>query len=101
MTLSPGEFIRRFLIHSLPPGFQRIRHCGFLSNRFRKEKLSLCRRLLATPFTELLPSPSILLPAAITSSLRQQRCPQCGIGVMSRTLILPAFRWPLLPPDRS
>jgi Putative transposase len=38
MTLSADEFIRRFLIHTLPPGFQRIRYCGFLANRFRKEK---------------------------------------------------------------
>ena len=32
MTLSPGEFIRRFLLHVLPKGFHRIRHyehaCG-------------------------------------------------------------------------
>ena len=33
MTLSAEEFIRRFLIHVLPDGFQRIRYYGFLSNR--------------------------------------------------------------------
>ena len=49
MTLSAEEFIRRFLIHVLPDGFQRIRYYGFLSNRHRKEKLALCRQLLHMP----------------------------------------------------
>ena len=46
MTLSHHEFIRRFLLHTLPPGFQRIRQYGFLSNRSRRVKLALCRKLL-------------------------------------------------------
>src|SRR6266478_3539364 len=49
MTLSADEFIRRFLIHVLPDGFQRIRDYGFLSNRHRKDKLALCRQLLGMP----------------------------------------------------
>ena len=47
MTLSDDEFIRRFLIHVQPPGFPRIRYCGFLANRHRKEKLALGRTLMA------------------------------------------------------
>jgi hypothetical protein len=46
MTLESSEFIRRFLMHVLPSGFMRIRHYGFLANRYRKEKLETCRRLL-------------------------------------------------------
>jgi len=46
MTLKADEFIRRFLLHVLPNGFQRIRYFGFLGNRYRKEKLALCRQLL-------------------------------------------------------
>jgi hypothetical protein len=46
MTLDAVEFIRRFLLHSLPKGFQRIRQYGFLANRVRHEKLPLCRALL-------------------------------------------------------
>jgi hypothetical protein len=42
MTLSADEFIRRFLLHVLPDGFQRIRYFGFLANRYRAEKLALC-----------------------------------------------------------
>jgi Putative transposase len=46
MPLSADEFIRRFLLHVLPSGFQRIRYYGFLGNRHRKEKLGHCRQLL-------------------------------------------------------
>jgi putative transposase len=46
MVLPAEEFIRRFLLHILPDGFQRIRYYGFLANRYRKQKLALCRQLL-------------------------------------------------------
>jgi hypothetical protein len=49
MTLTAEEFIRRFLLHALPDGFQRIRHYGLLANGQRAAKLALCRRLLAAP----------------------------------------------------
>src|SRR5437899_5137746 len=49
MTLPAEEFIRRFLLHVLPDGFQRIRYYGFLSNRDRDEKLALCRQVLGMP----------------------------------------------------
>jgi hypothetical protein len=48
MTLEAGEFIRRFLLHVLPEGFQRIRYYGFLANRYRVEKLAHGRELLDT-----------------------------------------------------
>src|SRR5258708_6527272 len=40
MTLDAREFIRRFLVHVLPEGFQRIRYYGFMGNRYRKQKLA-------------------------------------------------------------
>jgi Putative transposase/Transposase zinc-binding domain len=46
MTLSPDEFMRRFLLHVLPGGFHRIRHFGLIANNGRKEKLALARELL-------------------------------------------------------
>jgi hypothetical protein len=49
MTLAADEFIRRFLLHTLPDGFHRIRHYGFLANGHRTDKLALCRKLLAVP----------------------------------------------------
>ncbi len=55
MTLPAEEFLSRsldgardrFLLHVLPGGFVRIRHCGLLANRGRTAKLGRCRALLA------------------------------------------------------
>ena len=46
MTLSPQEFMRRFLLHVLPGGFHRIRHYGLLANSNRRDNLALARELL-------------------------------------------------------
>jgi hypothetical protein len=46
MSLATGEFIRRFLMHTLPDGFHRIRYYGFAANGHRSDKLALCRQLL-------------------------------------------------------
>ena len=47
MTLSTKEFIRRFQLHILPKGFTRIRHYGFLSSSWKKEKLPRLQLQLA------------------------------------------------------
>ena len=52
MTLSAEEFIRRFLMHLLPPGFMKVRTAGFLSGRVRKKYLSLIHRLLHSEYQE-------------------------------------------------
>jgi hypothetical protein len=52
MALTGDEFIRRFLLHVLPEGLQRIRYYGFLANRYREQKLALCRQLLQMPSSE-------------------------------------------------
>jgi hypothetical protein len=49
MTLSPEEFMRRFLLHVLPAGFHRIRHYGLLANAGRRENLARVRALLNAP----------------------------------------------------
>jgi hypothetical protein len=43
--------MRRFLLHVLPRGFQRLRHFGFLANRRRCGKLARCRQLLGAVAT--------------------------------------------------
>jgi len=74
MTLDVEEFLRRFLLHVLPPGFVRIRNFGFLANRNRATLLPLCSRLLgsAEKMTASEPSP---FPEQ-THPLRN--CPICG-----------------------
>jgi len=81
MTVSADEFIRRFLIHVLPNGFQRIRYYGFLANRHRQEKLARCRQLLAMPSAP--PEPRTEeIKLRIGSSLCL--CPVCHQGSMVR-----------------
>lgn len=91
MTVSAEEFIRRFLQHALPPGFQRIRYYGFLANCHRAEKLDLCRRLLAAPCTDLLPRPADCRDSCVALTASNFRlCPRCGIGILTSIQIL----WP-------
>lgn len=41
ITLENKEFIRRYLMHVLPYGFQKIRNYGFLNNRMKSTNLKL------------------------------------------------------------
>ena len=88
MTLAAEEFIRRFLIHILPPGCARIRYFGLLANRHRKDTLARCRRLLtaAAPETApLLPSIAQCQAARREVPFREPaRCPQCRAGILVR-----------------
>jgi hypothetical protein len=47
MTIKPGEFIRRFLIHVLPNGFHRIRHYGLLASGTKAKTIARARELIA------------------------------------------------------
>ena len=71
MTLAADEFIRRFLLHTLPRGFHRIRHYGLLAGSARKDCLALARDLL-----EVAPAPEE--PAAAESAHQRPPCPCCG-----------------------
>src|ERR1700741_1260937 len=84
MTLDADEFIRRFLLHVLPDGFQRIRYYGFLANRYRAEKLTLCRQFMQ------MPPPTVNREAnkdyrdryeALTG-ISLKTCPLCRCGTM-------------------
>jgi Putative transposase len=72
MTVTAHEFLRRFLLHTLPRGFVRIRFCGFLANRRRRELLPLCRRLLEAGTLTGSPAPSEPKPPCAWL------CPLCG-----------------------
>jgi Putative transposase len=49
MTLTPHEFIRRFLIHVLPKGLHRIRHFGLFAKATCTDNIARARELLAVP----------------------------------------------------
>jgi hypothetical protein len=74
MTITPHEFIRRFLMHVLPKGFHRIRHYGLFGNGNRVSNIAKARELLAVPArSEQLDTPEA--PAADEPS---RPCPCCG-----------------------
>ena len=85
MTLPAEEFIRRFLHHALPDGFQRIRYYGFLGNRYRKRNWRAaancwaCRPLTA-PSPEGTKDYRDRYEELTGSSLRE--CPVCHQGRM-------------------
>ena len=78
MTLSADEFIRRFILHILPPGFTRIRHFGLLSCGHRTRYLNHVRMLLGLPpveHSEYEPYDELL--QRLTGE-DIHRCPHCG-----------------------
>jgi hypothetical protein len=84
MTLDAVEFLRRFLLHVLPRGFQRMRHYGFFANGQRKGKLPRCRDLLGQALLALAAT-SPAMDASATASTphpRSDACPVCRVGRM-------------------
>jgi hypothetical protein len=88
MTLAADEFMRRFLQHTVPDGFHRVRHIGFLANGHRTAKLALCRTLLDAPAPE---------PPALQTWRDRYRqltgetidvCPDCSGEMQERGLLL-------------
>ena len=83
MTLTGCEFLRRFLLHTLPKGFVRIRQFGFLANRQRAVLIPLCRQLLPT-----------IMPATMTEIEQADvlpLCPACHRGNLRTVERLPSL----------
>lgn len=68
MTLSHAEFIRRFAQHILPKRFVKIRHYGFLSSTWKRQKLKKLQQNLKVK------------PAERASKSRHRKCPCCKVG---------------------
>jgi len=92
MTLSADEFIRRFLLHTVPDGFHRIRHIGFLANGHRSGKLALCRALLAAPTPEPRTAEQYRERVRRLTGHALDICPDCGGPMQERGPL------PLRPP---
>ena len=89
MTLSSGEFIRRFLIHVLPQGFHRIRHYGLLASGTRADNIARARQLLAV-------SNSQAEPATVAVDQTKPTCPCCG----GRMIVIEVFARGATPQHR-
>lgn len=88
MTISAEEFIRRFLMHILPPGFMKIRHFGFLSSRGKQVKLQKCKLLTRTSLTkrERLSTETLLTKLL---GRKPSVCKCCGFDGLLRTALSP------------
>jgi hypothetical protein len=80
MTLDAQEFIRRFLWHTLPAGFHKIRHFGFLANGRRRFSIPLINRILHNDQDK-------------TSNTDEYRkpCPECESGSLIPQMIVTRF----------
>jgi Putative transposase/Transposase zinc-binding domain len=98
MTLSPDEFIRRFLLHVLPSGFHRIRHYGLLANGCRRDHLAQIRELLAAVSMQA-DSKAAVAEAVIKAETPTFICQDCGAAML---IIEVLARQPLIraPPTR-
>ncbi len=89
ITITAVEFIRRFLLHSLPKRFVRIRHYGFLANRNRSANLSTIRQLMG------LSDPPEKQITSVEEMMRQLTgvditvCPCCRKGKMRLLFEIP------------
>ena len=99
MTLAPGEFIRRFMLHVLPKGFHRIRHYGLLArSRTKAATLARARELIAAaaplkPEPKQRPSDDA---AATATGKPEHPCPCCG----GRMIIIEMFEAGATPRNR-
>ena len=97
VTITAVEFIRRFLLHSLPRGFVRIRHYGYLANRNRSASLNIIRRLmgLSVPPTKEMTSLEEMMQKL--TGIDITTCPCCNKGRMQLVVEIPKRRAP--PPN--
>ena len=81
MTVSIEEFIRRFMLHILPPRFMKIRYYGLLGNKNKKKKLLRCKILTRTKIKTKKEFPTLeLLKKKIGKDFNL--CPCCKRGHM-------------------
>ena len=91
-TLTPREFVRRFLLHVLPRGFTKIRHYGLLAPSCVNTKLALARSILEmdSPPADPVPPEKVLERLLELTLAEKKTCPRCGKGrLVAVKLLLP------------
>ena len=92
VTITAVEFIRRFLLHSLPKGFVRIRHYGYLANRNRTANLNTIRRLMGLSDPPTKETASIEEMMQKLTGIDITICPCCNKGKMQFFAEIPKYR---------
>jgi hypothetical protein len=80
MTLTFGEFVRRFALHILPERLVKIRHYGLLANRGRQARVAQVQAALGRTSTATALQPEPPLPPATGAGGGEPGlvCPHCG-----------------------
>ena len=94
ITITAVEFIRRFLIHSLPKGFVRIRYYGFLANRYRSANLNTIRQLMGSSVPPEKQVASVKEMMLQLTGIDITTCPCCNKGKMQLVVEIPRRRAP-------
>jgi hypothetical protein len=96
MTLDAEEFLRRFCLHILPPGFMKIRHYGILSSR-TKPKLRMQQMKMGIIATSTQKRDKISWKEITKTKLNfdVEQCPCCKAGKMIRISCFDAHAPPL------
>ncbi len=102
VTVAPGEFLRRFVLHVLPKRFVKIRHHGLMAASNVATRLAVARRLLQRD-----PPDAPIDTSRATRDFRElllaltgvdiRRCPRCGVGTMIRHPLSVLAHAPLAP----
>ncbi len=103
LTLTPGEFVRRFLLHILPRGFTKIRHYGLLAPSSVKTRLPLAKSILGDDNDPLSKEQAHSnCEALIEGILAEARiCPKCRTGRLSISVHLAPGQVHLVACDTS
>ena len=85
ITISHEEFIRRFLMHVLPAGFQKIRYYGFLNNRMKSRNLKVIFRIQGGQrFRQRYAGLSMAELLKAVWNVDLSICPECGCASMQQ-----------------
>jgi hypothetical protein len=96
MTLTPHEFIRRFLSHVLPKGFHRIRHYGLFANGNRATNIARARALLSVHMPTKDEADNVEDANPDETRILNLPCPCCG----GRMIIIEVFAAGMEPKHR-
>lgn len=88
--LAPHEFIRRFLLHTLPKGFRKIRHFGLLAPSCVSTRLATAQALAGALGRRRRRATAEPVVVRLDLAVPDRICPSCRVGVMVRELLQPA-----------
>jgi hypothetical protein len=84
MSIAAAEFIRRFLLHILPHGFNKIRFYGFWAGKLKKDVFRRIR-------SEMADDNKIKADSEDEPEVNSYSCPHCKVVMFYRMLLEPLY----------